>query len=67
LHELAERYEALQKSKLPAEIQAQLADQQRSLDVLHAQLEAMQQSKTWRLANLFRQVYRALRSLLPRS
>jgi O-antigen chain-terminating methyltransferase len=67
LHELAERYEALQKSKLPAEIQAQLADQQRSLDVLHAQLEAMQQSKTWRLANLFRQIYRALRSLLPRS
>ena len=67
LHELAERYEALQKSKLPAEIQAQLADQQRSLQALQAQLEAMQQSKTWRLASLFRQVYRGLRSMLPRS
>ena len=67
LHELAERYEALQKSKLPAEIQAQLADQQRSLQALQAQLEAMQQSKTWRLASLFRQVHRGLRSLLPRS
>ena len=67
LHELAERYEALQKSKLPAEIQAQLADQQRSLQALQAQLEAIQQSKTWRLASLFRQVHRGLRSLLPRS
>lgn len=67
LHELAERYEALQKSKLPAEIQAQLADQQRTLDALQAQLQDMQQSKTWRLASLFRQVYRGLRSLLPRS
>ncbi len=67
LHELAERYEALQKSKLPAEIQAQLADQQRLLHALQAQLEAMQQSKTWRLASLFRQVYTGLRSMLPRS
>ena len=67
LHELAERYEALQKNKWPSEIQAQLADQERTLHALRLQLEALQQSKTWRLANLFRQVYRALRSLLPRS
>ena len=60
LHDLAQRYETQQKNKVPPEIQAQLAHQQQMLSNLQAQLNSVLQSKTWRLANALRRIYKSI-------
>jgi hypothetical protein len=45
---------------VPPEIQAQLAHQQQMLSNVQAQLNSVLQSKTWRLANALRRIYKSI-------